>query len=193
MKRRSFLLYLSLSVLISCMLAIPASAIKNTIGGGPIRHHLIRIDGGVNELLKYIENEEWENLSWYNTSNDDLHIKYLKGMDSELYLPNGYTQDDINCIMIDIISVWIGLNDDSLFHYSFVDLDEYYHSSNASDKKMPDEPLDTPFRFDLWDQETKSMGIEAYNIFEGDSAIVLDVDVDDPVECGYAETIPAFG
>ena len=172
------------------MFTIPTSAMENAIGGGPISYHLIRIDGSVNELLKYIENKEWENLSWYDPSDDDLHIKYLKRMGCELYLPNGYTADDINSIMIDIISVWIELNDGSLFHYPFIDTDEYYHSSYTPNKKLPDEPLDKPFSFDLWMQKTRKFDVEAYNIFEDNSTIDIDVDV--PTECGDSEIIPSF-
>ncbi len=184
--KKAFLIFLSFAIVFSNALAIPASAIIDDHGGSPIWwHHQIRIDGGVDELVEYIENEGWNELSWYDSSDEELHIKYLKRMNHELYLPKGYDKDDIEFIIIDIKSVWIWLNDESYFTYAFVDLDE-----NTSDEKLPDEPLDTPFRFDLWTQGTKKMGIEAYNIFKGDSTIALDVD--DPVECGDVETIPAF-
>ena len=131
--------------------SISASGVTGGSIGEPIEF------GSLGELLQYIENEQWENEWWYAPSQNYTKIDYLKLMDKELFLPVGYTKEDISRIKIDDVMVMIYLTDGKHLDYWFT---EYVQFEKPTKICAPTEFRLLPGGTGVYDTP------EVYNIFE---------------------------
>lgn len=126
----------------------------------------------VGELLEYIENERWQDEMWYDPARQSTKIEYLKKMNSELFLPLGYADADIEKIKIDDVMVWVYLADGKLLNYWFT---EYEPNKKPTEICKPTEFRLLPGTDGVWDVP------EVYNIYE--HTVYEHTTVPRPAEC----------
>ena len=159
MKKLFFLI--STFLIISIILTTQAAASSLTGGSIGIPIWFDSLD----ELLQYIENEQWRSEWWYDSTEYSTKVDYLKRMSNELFLPVGYTKDDILNIKIDDVMVIVYLSDGKGLHYWFTE--------NVSFEMPTEICAPTEFRLlpgtnDVWDIPV------VYNIFEqGENETVI--------------------
>lgn len=160
-------------IIISGLFSVTATASNTTGGSIGIPTEFDSVD----ELLRYIVNEQWESELWYDSSQKYTKLDYLKRMGSELFLPVGYTKEDIAKIRIDDVMVWIYLTDGKHLDYWFTE----YVSHEKPTKVC------TPTEFRLLPGTDGVFDIpKVYNIFEADESETA-ITITEPAESGKAE------
>ncbi len=165
-----------LSVLVALSLFLPTNPPtinKDAIGGvSGVPIYFFSVD----ELTEYIEDEQWKIDKPGLELSQKNQIDYLQIMDEELFLPVGYSKNDIEAILIDKYQVIICLPDSKYFYY-------YFTKSSGAKDIIEGTNVGTPTYFHIGNNYDPKV----YNIYEADNSV--DLEVNDPVECGDFEYI----